>query len=874
MEPIRFLLNGQSVEVAHEPDLTALAAIRDRLGTTSPKDGCSPQGQCGCCTILINGKALMSCTKDAQSLHGTEVVTLEGLTHHQRETLARAFVKTGALQCGYCIPGISIRVAALLQRTSHPTDTQIRNTLQPHLCRCTGYVKIFDAVREAALHWNTETLPVLSEEYSVGAGSPRYMGQACVLGEKAYIDDMQEPNMLHGAVLLSPYPKAKILTIDTAAALAIPGVVAVLTAHDLPAAKKVGLIEKDWPVFIGEGEITHCTGSVIAAVAAETREIARHATTQIRVEYEVLTPVTSPKDALATHAPQVHDDRNNLLRTCTIQRGDVEMAMQNSAHVVKETFWSQRIEHAFLEPEAALAVPQPEGIPEGIRLYTQGQGVHDDRRQVASILGLSEDKVQVVLVSNGGAFGGKEDLSIQGHTCLLAIHTQRPVKLTLSREQSMRMHPKRHPIEMHYSAGCDQEGKLTFVQARMYGDTGAYASVGDKVMERAAGHSCGVYRVPIVDVEAYTVYTNNPPSGAFRGFGVNQTAFAMEGMLDRLAEQVGIDRYDIRERNILGPGDRFATGQIMNESVGIRACLEAVKDDFKQAQFAGIACGIKNTGIGNGMPDIGRALLRIEPNTQVTLFTGYTEMGQGLFTVLQQIVCQEAGLHPEQIHIQVSTEYAVECGMTTASRATVLAGEATRRAALALRAALTQGHTLTDLQGQTFAGEFICNFTTKPGKDIENPVTHLTFGYATQVVILNDDGTLQKVIAAHDVGKVMNRLQCEGQIEGAVHMGLGYALTEDMPTQDGYPVSTDINDMGIIRAKHIPEIEVRLLEVPDPLGPYGAKGVGEIGLVPTAAAVASALHAYDGIRRVRLPMRGSAAARAILPPSKREPDHP
>lgn len=870
MDPIRFTLNGQAVEVENEDTLSALAAIRDRLGVTSPKDGCSPQGQCGCCTVMINGKPLMCCTKEADYLSGADVTTLEGLNHHQREVLARAFVKTGGLQCGFCIPGISMRVAALLDRTTTPSDKQIRNTLTPHLCRCTGYVKIFDAVKEAAAHWGGETLPELSDESHVGAGTNRYLGQECVLGEKAYIDDMQLPNMLHGAVLLSEHPRARVLSIDTSEALQHPGVSTVLTAKDLPAAKKVGLIAQDWPVFIEEGQTTHCMGSVLAAVAAETREQARLAAQKIKVEYEVLEPVTGPIQAMEADAPQVHEGQPNLYRTCPIKRGNIEEAFAQSAHVLEETFYSQRIEHAFLEPEAALVVPQDDG---GVLLYTQGQGVHDDQRQVSQILGLPLEKVQVELVSNGGAFGGKEDLSIQGHTALLAHKTGHPVKLTITREQSLRIHPKRHPIEMRYKVGCDEQGRLTAVQARMYGDTGAYASVGDKVLERAAGHSCGPYRVPAVDVEAYTLYTNNPPSGAFRGFGVNQTAFAFEGMLDRLADAVGIDRYDIRERNILEVGDRFATGQKMDEGIGIRECLEAVKDDFKNAKYAGIACGIKNTGIGNGMPDIGRALIRIDDGERVTLFTGYTEMGQGLFTVLQQVLCHETGLTPAQVDVVVNTEYSVECGMTTASRATVLAGEATRRAAVQLKAELDKGSTLSDLQGCTYHGEFICDFTSKPGKGGDDAKTHLTFGYATQVVILNEDGTLQKVIAAHDVGKVMNRVQCEGQIEGSVHMGLGYALTEDMPTVNGVLESTEINDLCIIRAKHIPEIEVRLLEVPDPIGPYGAKGVGEIGLVPTAAAVASALHSYDNIRRIKLPMRGSAAARAILPRSKREDDH-
>jgi xanthine dehydrogenase molybdenum-binding subunit len=423
---------------------------------------------------------------------------------------------------------------------------------------------------------------------------------------------------------------------------------------------------------------------------------------------------------------------------------------------------------------------------------------------------------------------------------------------------------------MIYEMGADDEGKLQFVHARMIGDTGAYASVGMKVLERAAGHSCGPYAVPAVDVEARTVYTNNVPCGAFRGFGANQAAFGLETMMDLLAEKAGLDRYDIRERNVLDAGGEFATGQLMDESCGIRATLEAVKEDFKNAKFAGIACAIKNTGIGNGMPDIGRVLIQVEEGERITAYTGFTEMGQGLFTILQQVICEETGLSPDQIDVEVSTDFSVECGMTTASRATVLAGKAGQRAGQNLAAALKEKG-LGERVGETFEGEYICDFTTKLGATNEaHPVTHLTFGYATQVVILDDEGKLEKVIAAHDVGKAINPRLCAGQVEGAVAMGLGYALTEDLPCENGAPFSTKLNDLGLLRAKHMPEIDVRLIEVPDKHGAYGAKGVGEIGLVPTAPAVASALHAFDNKRRFKLPMRDSPAAHAILPARLRE----
>ena len=870
---IRFRLNGEPVAVElggaeGDQPVTALALLRDRLGVISPKDGCSPQGSCGCCTVMVNGKAVMACKRDARQLEGADVVTLEGFAAHKREVLARSFVEVAGLQCGFCIPGIAVRTAELLDKNAAPSADEVRTALHQHLCRCTGYTKILDAVQLAARHWTRGTLPALSDVVAVGASAPRVDGLQTVLGGRPYVDDLRAPDMLHAAVRLSDHPRARVLGIDTSAAAAHPGVVRVLTAADVPGVRHIGLIEQDWPVMIATGEVTHCVGDVIAIIAAETREAARAAALLVRVDYEVLEPVTDVDAALADGATQVHTGRANLLSVSKVKRGDVDAALAASAHTLTETFHTQCVEHAFLEPESCLAVPTAAGL----KVYTQGQGVHDDQKQLAKLLGWDASRIEVELVPNGGAFGGKEDLTVQGPAALLTVATGRPVKLTLTRAQSILIHPKRHPIRMTYTVGCDAEGHLTAVRARMVGDKGAYASVGAKVLERAAGHSCGPYRVANVDVEARAVYTNNLPNGAFRGFGANQAAFAIEGMLDRLAERVGIDAYDIRERNALRPGERFATGQVLNEGCGILQTLHAVKADFKANPRAGIACGVKNTGIGNGMPDIGRVLLRVsrgpDGNVRIAAYTGFTEMGQGLLTIVRQVVADELGLPGEAVSVTVSTEFAVECGMTTASRATLLCAEAAHRACEAVRA---EGRPIAELVGRDFHGEVIYAFTTKPEKGGD---THVAFSYATQVVILDEVGKLKKVIAAHDVGRVMNKALCEGQLEGAVHMGLGFALTEDLPQSGGRPLSVELNDLRVLRAKHTPEIEVRLLEVPDPLSHYGVKGVGEVGLVPTAGAVAAALYRFDGVWRTRLPMRGSAAARAILPSRLHEPDHP
>ena len=900
MPELSFQLNGESRGISYEEGMNLLDVLRDECGVTSPKDGCAPQGACGCCTVMVEGRAVLSCLRKPESVEGKSVTTLEGLAEGKRRILAEAFVREGGLQCGYCTPGIAARVVSLLDRTPTVNEDQVRKALTGHICRCTGYQRIVDAVLTAADAWQAEALPEDSgprradvfgsarglhrrspgEGSGVGGNGLRYRGAEQTLGDKPYVADLSIDGMLHGAVVLSRHPRAVVLEIDTSAILETPGVERVLTAEDIPGSRLVGLIRKDWPVFVAQGETTRCVGDVLALVLADTRFHAKLAAEALEesVRYQVMEPVADPVEALREGSPAVHEG-GNLLDVCAYARGDVDAALAGSAHIVERTFVTQRIEHAFLEPEACLAVPacaaldgaDAQGAGDRLKVFSQGQGVHDDQAQVASVLGVDPEAVEVELVSNGGAFGGKEDLSIQAQTALAAFLTGRAVRTILTREQSLRMHPKRHPITLRYRAGADAEGRLTAVRARITGDTGAYASVGMKVLERAAGHSCGPYRVPAVDIEARTVYTNNPPCGAMRGFGANQASFAIEGVMDLLAEKVGIDGYDIRERNILAPGDRFATGQVMADSCGIRQTLEAVRDVYKEATYAGIGCGIKNTGIGNGMDDSGRVLLHVGEDGRLEILTGYTEMGQGLFTVLRQVVHQETGLPVDAMDVRTASDPRVVCGMTTASRATALLTAAGRIAAEKLAADLAPGAgEAVALSGREYHGEYVCDFTTKPGADVADPVTHMTFSYATQVVILDDEGRLERIVAAHDVGRAINPVLCAGQIEGGVHMGLGYALSEDFPCTAGVPDSLLLRDLGILKAKDTPEIEVILVEVPDEVGGYGSKGVGEIGLVPTAGAVAAALHAFDGKRRFRLPMTDAVAARPSVPKSRRE----
>jgi len=568
------------------------------------------------------------------------------------------------------------------------------------------------------------------------------------------------------------------------------------------------------------------------------------------------------------HAPGNLHVHPNLLDTTAFSRGDVDAALAASTHIIEQTFRTQPVEPAFLEPEACLAIPQEKGL----KVFSQSQGSTFDQSQIARTLNIPAEEVEIALASSGGSFGAKEELSIQVQTALAAHILGRPVKTVLTRKQSTQLHPKRHPMTLSYTVGADAEGHLLAVRVRIVGDVGGYAGTSAKCLLRAACHSCGPYRVPNVDAEAKAVFTNNPTSGAMRGFGTNQAHFAMEGIMDMLAERVGLDGWDIRERNILNPGDAFATGQIMRESVaGLRRSLEAVKNVYKSARYAGIGCGIKSTGIGNGTIDSGHAAIRVLENGRLDVLTGYTEMGQGLFTTIRQAVCEETGLPPEIMDVRWEKSLGAKCGETWASRATTLSCAAAQRAATQLADDLKHS-TLEQLAGREYTGDYICNFTTRPGtpEALTNPTTHMTFSYATQVVILNNEGRIERVVAAHDVGRAINPKGCAGQVEGGVHMGLGYALSENFPSTNAIPDSLLLRDCGILKAKDTPQIDVILIEVPDEVGGYGAKGAGEIGLVPTAGAVAGALYAYDGIRRFSLPMDDAPAAAPSVPKSRRK----
>jgi len=846
---ITFTLNGREASFSGDEKLSLLHYLREDHGLTSVKDGCSGQAACGACMVELDGRPTLACVTPMKKVTGKSVVTIEGFPENVRRTLARAFVAKGAVQCGFCTPGILARTKILLENNPDPSRAEVIKALQANLCRCTGYVKIIDGILLAAkalrdhlqIDWETRT--------GIGYSYPKVEAYEKALGIVPYVADMQLEGMCHGALKFSEHPRAVVRRIEVSAAAKMAGVIRVFTGADIPGKRHQGLVVKDWPMMVLEGETTRCIGDVFACVVAETEQIARLAVELIQIDYEVLEPLT--EITRAKDSPILIHEHGNLLKETVIRRGEaVEDVFARSAYVVEGEFETPFVEHAFLEPEAALAKPDGQG---GLIVYSQSQAIFKDRDQISSALNLDAEQVDVVLVSAGGAFGGKEDLTVQHHASLAAMVLQRPVKVRLSRPESMRMHPKRHKMLLHYKLACDEKGMLTALRARILGDTGGYASMGGAVVARTGTHAAAAYHLPNVDVIASAYYTNNPPAGAFRGFGVNQSNFAMECMVDELCSKGGFDRWQFRYDNALDVGRMTTTGHILKSAVGLRQCLTEVKDAFNSAEYAGIACAIKNCGIGNGIEEISETRLKIVAPDRIELHHGWSEMGQGINTVARQVLAEVCGLD-ESIAIEVksSTGGGARGGATTASRGTALLGNSTIIVAEKLKADL-HSQPLGDLVGKEYFGHHFVDWTTS--HDVEGEIiSHFSYSYAVHMAILDETGTLQSIHAAHDVGRIINPNLFEGQVEGGVVMGMGYALTENYPLQDGRLTSNRMARLGLPRANDVPGIKVIGVEYPDDSGPFGAKGVGEIGSIPTAAAIANSYYRFDGIRRYRLPL--------------------
>lgn len=846
------IVNGQSETC--ETNKKLMDFLREDLGLTGTKDGCN-QGSCGACTVLVNGKASKACLFTLEKLAGKEVTTIEGLSQRQKDVYAYAFAKTGAVQCGYCIPGMVISAQGLLNKKPEPTKEDIQKAIRGNICRCTGYVKIIEAIQLAAKMFCEEAS--IQEEHSngkLGEDFQRVDAVEKTLGTGIYVDDIDIEGMLHASALRSAYPRAKVLSIDSTQALAHPDCVAVFTAKDVPGNNKIGHLEfiSDWDVMIPEGEITRYVGDAVALVVSKRKETLPEIKNLVEVDYEEMIPLTSCEAALAEGAPAIHE-KGNILSHEHLVRGNAEEVLANSAFVVTEHYSVPINEHAFMEPECAIA--QPEG--EGILLFSAGQSIYDEQREVARMLGLDKEKIHVQSKLVGGGFGGKEDMSVQHHASLAAWLLKKPVKVLLSREESLMVHPKRHGMEMDFTTGCDEEGNLTAMKAVIYADTGAYASLGGPVLQRACTHAAGPYKYQTIDVEGFAVYTNNPPAGAFRGFGVCQTAFAIESNLNLLAEKVGLSPWVIRFKNAVAPGDTLPNGQLVSKNAALKEALLAVKDVYEQAEVAGISSFFKNSGVGVGLPDTGRCIISVEEG-KIHVRTSAACIGQGMATVTTQIACETLNLPPEMIVAEApDTRRTPNSGTTTASRQSLFTGEATRRAAMQLRYELDMGRALSDLEGEEFYGEYSAK-TDPLINDKKSPVSHAGYGYAAEVAILDDKGKVAKFVAAYDMGQVVNPRAAEGQIEGGIAMGMGYALTEKFDLEEGY-VKAKYATLGLVNATQVPPIETILAHA-DNLHEglaYGIKGVGELATIPTAPALAGAYFALDGQLRPSLPLENT-----------------
>jgi xanthine dehydrogenase molybdenum-binding subunit len=929
MSRLQMTLNGKPVDLDVPESRYLSEVLREDLRLTGTKIGCN-EAECGICTVLVNGTPVVSCIFPAFKAQGARVETIENLLQDGRlHPLQQAFLDHGAVQCGICTPGLIMTAKALLDdksAASEPvTEEDIKIALKDSYCRCTGYQSVTRAILQASGKDIPPGFPA-TQTPGQAVGRPHANPHALtkITGSARFTDDYQFPGMLYARTKRAGVPHARILSIEASAARALPGVHAVLTHQDIPGRNLQGLVTIDWPVLCGDK--VRYAGDAVAVVAADSEEIAAAALELIDVDYEELPVVTDAIEALRPNAPLVHQERpdGNLLKHIKVRKGDVETGLADADVVVDQTYRTPATEHLFLEPECAIGVPagyDPAkfGGPcdaDAVRgetakhdktsIYVGSQIPYGDRDQTAAALGVKPDAVRVVATLMGGGFGGKEDIAGQIHVALLAEATQRPVKMLYSRQESLLVHPKRHATVMRIRTGATHAGKLTAVEALLYGDGGAYASLSEKVLTRATTHATGPYDVPNVTVNCFAVYTNNAPCGAFRGFGVTQSCFAVESNMDMLAEKLGLDPVEFRRMNALDVGSVTSTGQVMRESVGLNECIDKVDDDMRSEGFSwtweeghrrfawGLAVGYKNTGLGGGAPDRASAEVEVwldpEKGPTAEVRTSSAEMGQGLPAVLAACTAEELGLPLSRVRVLLGdTDYCPDGGPTTASRQTFVSGNAARLAAKTV--ALKLASVAADLLDCTPDDvRFVNSQATSGGKkaglaelitraqesgvktlaqyEYWAPKTqplgtggdmHVAFGFAAQAALCEIDMQtgevhVHRIIAAHDVGRAINPLTLQGQIEGGIVMCLGFTLTEHFIQEEGKPWTSIMARYKMPSIRHAPTITSHIVEHNTSTGPYGAKGVGELPSIPTSPAITNAIYRATGVRVRSLPV--------------------
>lgn len=863
-----FVLNGQSVTWDGDPHLTLLRYLREVAGLPGTKDGCS-RGQCGTCTVSVDGRAQRACLWSLAKLEGRAVVTIEGLNDPTGELtfVQRAFAVEGAVQCGFCTPGMVMAVTALLDEVDDPTDDQIRHALRHNLCRCTGYGAILRAVRRAARE--RTPIPLATGPVAVGQSPIKKDAPAKLRGEPVYADDLAAPGAVHGVLRFSDHAHARLRRVDVEAARSSPGVVAVLTGADVPGRNAFGLFVPEQPVICTD-EVKYL-GDVVAVVFAETRAQAEAARDRIVVDYEVLAVLDDPEANLVPGAPLVHGwTESNVVHHVAVRKGDVDAGFAQAAVVVEGEYRTQAVEHAYLETESCL-VRREDGL---LTVYTGNQGSLAYRSMIAASLGLDPEKVRVVLTACGGGFGGKEEPTVQIPAALGCLVTGRPVKMVLTRAESIRMSIKRHPMVVRQRHGADAQGRLLAVESTVIADAGAYQSQTKPVVFRSAVTAPGPYVVPHVKADSTGVATHRNPSGAFRGFGSTQAAFAAEIQMDKLARALGLAPDEIRRRNAFTDGSEMATGHLVPRGAGYRATLESAaaalgrlrerwgspsspQEDHLRRGF-GLASSYKNVGIGVGLADAAGAVVEIEASGLVTVFTGAADLGQGSDTLAAQIASHELGVAYEAVSVVAcDTAKSPDGGMTTASRQTYATGNAVRLASQRLRARLDAGEARPLREECTYVPPATKAHQTASRTD---PLgIHYSYCFASAAVAVEVDTRtgVVRVLSVHlaqDVGRALHPVNLIGQIEGSALMGVGLALTEAYESDATRVVTDTLKKLGVPTLADTPEIEAVYCEVADPDGPYGAKGMGEVGLNPLAPALSNAVFDAVGVRLQTLPM--------------------
>jgi CO/xanthine dehydrogenase Mo-binding subunit/aerobic-type carbon monoxide dehydrogenase small subunit (CoxS/CutS family) len=918
---VEFTLNGDTITDRVDGKKSLLRYLRDDCGLMGTKDGCS-SGDCGSCVVLVDGKPVDSCVYLMRRAKGVEIETIDGLAEPDGtlHPIQAAFLDRGAVQCGFCIPGMIMATKALLANNPNPSEDEIREGLKDNICRCTGFMPIFDAVKKAA-EW-------LQDEDSYEDWAPKYgpMGTSSVLldghqsvqGKLGYADDLTMEGMLHGKVVWSDHPYARIQQIDVSEAERAEGVHSVITHADVPGLNAHGRTVPDQPVFCHD--YVRFTGDPIALVLADSREQAEEAAKLVRVEYEVLPGLYDPRDSLKEDAPQlVESSPGNVCKALTHVVGDVEQALANAPHVVTGHFTTQRQDHAYLEPFAALANVDEDGT---VIIRTPQQAPFETREQLTKVLDLPREKIRIISTPIGGGFGGKLEIAVEGMIAVATYVTRRPVKMTLGRDETLRTGVKRHPFIVDYRVGMDDDGKLLAVDAQMICDGGPYTGNSPRVIDQAAIFSCGPYRVPNVRIDGKAVLTNNPLGGAFRGYGINQAAVAMEQLMDELAVQTGRDPFEMRRINMLVEGDQTITGQYLPSSVGaiptLDACKKAFEEEWPQYKQLerpgyrigwGIAAGYKNVGAGKGKIDDSGASFKLKKSGRIALTASVIDMGQAIRTTMVQLASESTGL-PFQLFDLTTSDTALVHPHRSASgqrqtlvsgNSVVIAGKEFKQKLLDLvggwfdkkpeelaivgdeiRTQWTQYVveekliTLAEVYARAKAegvkleteAEYIAPQTwplsdqearrTVPKEKYRN---YPTYAYATQVAIVGvDEETgrvdLLRVIAAHDVGVAINPQQIRGQIIGSVSMGQGLALSEGYPSVNGTPPwkRLDYRRLGVPLSTNATPVRVEIVEDPFHEGPYGAKGISEIATVPSTPAILNAVHNATGVRIYDLPV--------------------